>query len=326
MSDYNSSLPVRTQNNGDVVSRISDGLTTSQLLGVDAAGKITAKIDDAAGNGLTSQANGSQQALDVGIDVGGVQIDPRQIRALTPADIVSVEAASASGLTINGSVSISNFPSSQTVTISGQPIQIEAATAGGLTINGTVTSLQGTSPWVENLSQVGGQAISLGQKTGISSVPVVIASDQSNIPVNLHDGSGNSITSTGGSLNVNVTSSAASNPFVKYNTTASLSPSSTTTHEVAPGSFPFYVSGAWGAASGKIKDEIWVNTAGLTMATSVRSGGTQYLVGFNSTATPNVDKTFQDEIVVTTGNSVYSLITNDDLQAMDVYSTINGHS
>jgi hypothetical protein len=307
MSDYASSLPVRTQNNGDVVSRISDGLTTSQLLGVDAAGKITVKIDDAAGNGLTSQANGSQQALDVGIDVAGVQIDPRQIRTLTPADTVSVLAASASGLTINGSVSVSNFPANQT-------------------ISGTVTALQGTSPWVENLSQVGGQAISLGQKTGISSVPVVIASDQSDIPVNLHDGSGNAITSTGGSLNVNVTSSAASNPFVKYNTTASLAAGSTATHEVMPAMYPFYVSGSWGAASGKIKDEIWVNTAGLTMASSVRSGGTQYLVGFNSTATPNVDKTFQDEIVVTTGNSVYSLITNDDLQAMDVYSTINGHS
>ena len=90
MSDYASSLPVRTENDGDVVSRIGDGTTPSQMLGIDASGRIVVKLDDAAGNGLTSQANGSQQALDVGINVAGVQIDPRQIRALTSADVVSL--------------------------------------------------------------------------------------------------------------------------------------------------------------------------------------------------------------------------------------------
>ena len=39
------------------------------------------KIQDGAGNDLTSQANGSQRALDVGINVGGVQIDPRSLTA-----------------------------------------------------------------------------------------------------------------------------------------------------------------------------------------------------------------------------------------------------
>ena len=133
MSDFNSSLPVRTEHNGDVVINLADGTNETQLLAVDAAGKITTKLDDAAGNGLTSQANGGQQALDVGIDVGGVQIDPRSIRALTSADVVTVD--------------------------------------------------QGTSPWVTNLTQVGGSAIALGQHVMASSLPVVIASDQSAIPV-----------------------------------------------------------------------------------------------------------------------------------------------
>ena len=34
MADFDSSLPIRTENNGDVVSRISDGTVTSQLLTV----------------------------------------------------------------------------------------------------------------------------------------------------------------------------------------------------------------------------------------------------------------------------------------------------
>lgn len=65
MSDYDSSLPVRTQNDGDVVAKIADATVPSQQLAVDAAGKITVKLDDAAGTGITSQANGGQQALDV---------------------------------------------------------------------------------------------------------------------------------------------------------------------------------------------------------------------------------------------------------------------
>ena len=63
----------------------------------------------------------------------------------------------------------------------------------------TVTVNQGTSPWVvsgtisttppanatTNLTQVGGVAISEGQKTSAASLPVVIAVDQSPIPVPL---------------------------------------------------------------------------------------------------------------------------------------------
>lgn len=91
MADYDSSLPVRTQQNGDVVSKICDGTTNTQLLNVDANGKLSAKLFDGGGTAVTSQANGLQRALDVGINVLGVQIDPRQIRALTNSDVVKVE-------------------------------------------------------------------------------------------------------------------------------------------------------------------------------------------------------------------------------------------
>lgn len=54
------------------------------------------------------------------------------------------------------------------------------------TIAGTVTSNQGTAnatPWNENVAQWGGSSTTLGQKAMASSVPVVVASDQSAIPV-----------------------------------------------------------------------------------------------------------------------------------------------
>lgn len=75
-----------------------------------------------------------------------------------------------------------------------------------------------------NLTQVGGSPILLGQNTMVNSLPVAIASNQTAIPVtqgtspwvvsgtvttspnvNVHDGAGVSITSTGSSLNVDVT-------------------------------------------------------------------------------------------------------------------------
>lgn len=91
MSDFNSSLPVRTEAAGDVIAKIADATTPSQQLAVDSSGRVTVKLDDGAGNAVTSQANGAQQALDVGINVAGVQIDPRDIRSLTSADVVTAE-------------------------------------------------------------------------------------------------------------------------------------------------------------------------------------------------------------------------------------------
>lgn len=49
--------------------------------------------------------------------------------------------------------------------------------SSGSTIVGTVTVNQGTSPWVTNMTQVGGSAISLGQTTGAASLPVVEPAD-----------------------------------------------------------------------------------------------------------------------------------------------------
>lgn len=89
MSDYASSLPVRTETNGDVAVKLVDATVVSQGLNIDASGRITAKAQDGSGNALTSQASGAQQALDVGINVAGVQVDPRAIRALTSSDVVS---------------------------------------------------------------------------------------------------------------------------------------------------------------------------------------------------------------------------------------------
>ena len=50
-TDYNSSLPVRTEANGDVVSKLCDGSTTSQLLAINTNGRIGINVRDGTTDG-----------------------------------------------------------------------------------------------------------------------------------------------------------------------------------------------------------------------------------------------------------------------------------
>jgi hypothetical protein len=75
--------------------------------------------------------------------------------------------------------------------------------AGGtFPVTGSVTANQGGAPWSQNLTQVAGSAISLGQAIMASSLPVVIASNQSTLPVSIASLplSTNAAQETGGNL------------------------------------------------------------------------------------------------------------------------------
>lgn len=104
MSDFNSSLPVRTESAGDLAVKLVDKTLTSQALAIDAAGLVGAKLYDGAGTAVTSQASGGQQALDVQILVSGAVKDPTQIRALTSSDVVSAKIQDAAGTGITSTL------------------------------------------------------------------------------------------------------------------------------------------------------------------------------------------------------------------------------
>lgn len=142
MSDYNSSLPVRTEQNGDVAAFIADGTTPSQLLGVDASGRLTVKLDDGSGNAITSQVNGTQQALDVGINVAGVQIDPRSIRALTASDVVSAAQSGSWSVTANAGTDLNTSLLALDTSVNGILLGQGSSTSGqfGPLIQGAVTT------------------------------------------------------------------------------------------------------------------------------------------------------------------------------------------
>lgn len=157
MSDYNSSLPVRTENNGDIVAKIGDGTTPSQQLAVDSSGRITAKLADGSGNAVTSQVNGAQRALDVGINVAGVQIDPRSIRALTSSDVVTAAQGSANStanawpIKLTDGTNVTAVKAASTAAAAADPSVVVAFSPNSPLPTGanTIGSVnQGTSPWV----------------------------------------------------------------------------------------------------------------------------------------------------------------------------------
>lgn len=112
MSDFDSSLPVRTENNGDVASKIVDGTITSQALKVEADGSIN--------------VNATATDLDIrdlafatdSVDVSGseVSLDAATLAALENTTVTVDNAAGAAAvniqdggnsITVDGSVTVS---------------------------------------------------------------------------------------------------------------------------------------------------------------------------------------------------------------------------
>lgn len=336
MADYDSSLPVRTENNGDVVAKIVDGTLTSQALAIDAAGKVGVKLDDAAGNGITSQVNGAQRALDVGIDVAGVQIDPRDIRALTDADVVTVEQGTAAAISGAWPVQPTDGTNSQAYTAAGEAevIVTSALPAGSNTIGNVNIQTSGTAL----TSQASGAQQALDVGINVAGVQVdprdiraLTASDV--VTSQLQDGAGNDITSgvqgaaraldvelqingavasTANPIPVTVSSVVPGTEVLAYKTAAALAAGASDTHTyTVTGGSTLRLHQISASASGKIKVVIAI-------------AGSTKVVKFNSTANPNIDHEFFAPQNVAAAATVTVTITNLDKQSMDVYSTIEG--
>ena len=115
--------------------RLADGsgyLTTTNIGGIKALDVVvkampalvidsitdSITIGDSAGNHVTTQVNGAQRALDVGINVAGVQVDPRAIRTLTSNDIVtSIDGLKSGG--VAGSVTLTTASTAYEAKVGG---------------------------------------------------------------------------------------------------------------------------------------------------------------------------------------------------------------
>ena len=332
MSDFNSSLPVRTQNAGDVAVQLVDGTVTTQKLAIDSSGRIIAKLDDGSGNVITSQVNGAQRALDVGIDVAGVQIDPRSIRTLTSADVVTANQGTAgaaawltkdaaNGSAAGGTAATSSelvggvFNTTPPTLTTGQQAAIQLDSSGnvktaltaalptGNNIIGRVEVTDGTGTSIGSTSGALNVAVTQALPNGANAIGSVLA----NVQV-----AGAAVTAAN-PLPVTMSASVSGTAIQQALTSASLAvgASATLTYTVVA-AHTFNLQRIFAAASGKIK-------------VVVQLGATTIFVGFNSTANPNVDITVISPPLLAAASTVNVIITNLDILAQDVYATVEGN-
>jgi hypothetical protein len=138
---------------------------------VNPSGNLEPLNVDSSGNLLVSLAAEPGAPLHVIVDSSalptGAATSANQTNASQKTQIVdgsgNVIASTSNAL----NVQVENFPATQP-------------------ISGTVTANQGSAnatPWNQNISEYGGAATTLGSKVSASSIPVVVASDQGNVPV-----------------------------------------------------------------------------------------------------------------------------------------------
>lgn len=97
----NSSLTSIATNTSTTASNTAGIGSTLTTIDSDLKAAQPRKMQDGAGNNLTSQISGAQRALDIGIDVGGTQVDPRT-RSWTLSDLTDSCSASQKGAWTTG--------------------------------------------------------------------------------------------------------------------------------------------------------------------------------------------------------------------------------
>lgn len=405
MSDYKSSLPVRTENDGDVVIKLADKTITSQQLAIDSAGNAsvtvqntasnpvpitggnatavntsdaadgpvapgtaasksmlhgaqykltlptltdgqqaalqadssgrllvsqptasalnaTVHLQDNSGNGITSQANGSQRALDVGVNVAGVQVDPRAIRALTSTDVMTANQGAPNTHGNGWFVKLTDGTNDASLTASGEiKASITQPLPAGTNIIGSVKLDDGSGNPVTSQANGSQRALDVGiNVAGVQVDPRTIRTLTTSdiVTANIKDSSGNPFSGTN-PLPVQLTSAIIGSEVNDYNTAAAVASGASSNHDYpVTASKTFRARKFWATCSGRMKAEVQISTNGTTFVSK--------WVGFNSTACPNIsiDLDFVSISDVGTGAIVRIIRTNLDKAADDLYSTISG--
>lgn len=144
------------------------------------------------------------------------------------------------------------------------------------------------------------------------------ADNSHNLDVALHDEAGQPYSS---SNPLPVTLEASEGAEVcDYDTASSIAKDATSNHDyTVTAATTFTQLKIWASASGKMKVEVQMETAAASGVFNT------IMVGFNSTANPNIDMSYGLNRCQQVAGAIIRIIrTNLDNQAQDLYSTING--
>lgn len=306
MADFDSSLPIRTETNGDVVVKVVDGTITSQQLAVNADGSVN--ITDNGGSLTVDATNLDIRDLAFAtdkVDVSGssvtVSATDLDIRNLSSAqDSVEVLQASHDNLNANANIQVGNAD-----VANGNPVPVSDA-GGSLTVDANNLDIRDLV-FATDKVDVSGSSVT------VSATDLDIRDlSHSQDSVKVGDGTDFLAVNADGSINVVITDSTPGTPINDYDTSAAIAGGASDNHTYTS-TGNFYLTQIEASASGKMKIEVQVNSV------------TKF-VKFNSSSEPNMSITLSQPILATTGQTVVIIRTNRDNQAQDVYSTISGYN
>lgn len=300
MSDYNSSLPVRTEAAGDLAVKIVDSTITSQQLTVNADGSV---------NVVATATN-----LD--------------IRDLTHvSDSVSVgDGTDLLAINTDGSVNITDNGGSLTVDGTVELGSTTLAALESITVQngagGSAVNIQdgGNSITVDGTVELGATTLAALESITVTATALDIrALTPATDSVKISDGTDSLAVNTDGSINVVVTSSVVGTPVCDYNTASAVAAGASSNHDyTVTAATTLKLTGVLASASGKCKITVQVETGVATGVFNTK------FVAFNSTATPNMTVFPTGDLMVAAGVRVRIIRTNKDNQSQDLYSTIEG--
>lgn len=309
MSDYNSSLPVRTENAGDIASKIVDANIPSQGLTVNLDGSVNVTDN---GGSLTVDANNldirdlafASDKVDVSGSLVTVSATDLDIRDLAFAS----DKVDVSGSSITATVSATNLDirdlvfATDKVDVSGSSITVSST---DLDIRNLVAATDSVSAYLKD-----------GAGTAITSTT---SGSKQALDVSLKDQSGNPLGTATYPLTVSLSPNGGGNEINDYLQSAAVAVSATANHDytVTAGKV-FYLTQVEASGSGKAKMEIKVETGVGTGIFDTK------FVQFNSTAETNMSVQLKSVITVVAGVKVRIVMQNRDNQPQDLYSTICG--
>ena len=346
MSDYNSQLPIRTENNGDVVVQLVDGTVTSQKLAIGADGSVN--ITDNGGSltvdGTVELGATTLAALET-ITVTATNLDIRDLAFATDkVDVtgseVSLDSATLAALeniTVSATdLDIRNLAfATDTVDVSGSNVTVDGTVELGAT---TLAALENITVSATDLDirdlafatdkvDVSGSEVSLDSATLAALENITVSATDLDIrdltatdvvTANIKDATGTAF-SAANPLPVSISSVQPGDEINNFNTSAALAAGASSNHDYTVTALKtFLLSQIEASASGKLKIEVQVETAAAS-GTFVTK-----FVQFNSTAEPNLKLELTQKITAAAGVKIRVIRTNKDNQSQDVYSTICG--
>jgi len=297
MSDFNSSLPIRTEAAGDVAVKVVDATIPSNQLKVNDNGSVDVNVT---ADSKVQIWNGDNQLVinedgSINASVDTTNLDIRSLE-------YSKDSVNVSGSTIDAVVTATDLD------IRNLQFATDKIDVSGSTINAVLSATDlDIRPLVfeNDKIDVSGSTVNV-QSSDLDIRDLNHAYDS----IKVANGDNFLAINADGSLNVKVSDVPAETALQDYNSATSIAAGASSTHSYTT-SEDFGLEQVEASASGRMRIEIKVE--GITKA-----------VLFNSSANPNLSLSLKHPIVVKSGETITIIRTNLDLQPQDVYSTLNG--